>query len=141
MNKKIIIVASIFILITLGISLFIFRGYIFANPAERTTMRFLSAIENQKFDTALTYVLPSERDKFMTSQKILETVSNIQDSNVQIKFSSLKYKTIKMDDKTAEVSVNGKLKYQFFDAAKQATFDRNFKLIKKGKAWYIKSLL
>ncbi len=140
MNKKIIIVIPIVIII-LGISLFIFRGYIFANPAERTVMRFLSAIERQKFDTALTYVSPSERDKFMTSQKILETVSNIQDSKVQIKFSNLKYKTIKMDDKTAEVSVKGKLEYQFFDASKQTGFDRNFKLIKEGKTWYIKSLL
>lgn len=141
MNKKIIIAILIVILIILGVSLFIFRGYIFANPAERTVMRFLSAIEKQKFDTALTYVSPSERDKFMTSQKILENVSNIQDSKVQIKFSSLGYRTIKIDDKTAEVSVKGKLEYHFFDASKQTGFDRNFKLIKEGKTWYIKSLL
>lgn len=141
MNKKIIIAILIVILIILGVSLFIFRGYIFANPAERTVMRFLSAIEKQKFDTALTYVSPSERDKFMTSQKILENVSNIQDSKVQIKFSGLKYKTIKIDNNNAEINAKGKLEYQFFDASRQANFDRNFQLIKEGKTWYIKSLL
>jgi len=139
-NKKIIAILIILIVL-IGGALFVFRNYIFASPPERTVMNFLGAIQNKNFDKAISYVWPAERDKFLTSGKILENVSNISDSNVKIKFTGLKYKTIKIDNNSAEINASGKLDYQFFNAQKQVPFNRNFKLIKENKQWYIKSLL
>ena len=134
-----IVIVFIIILLT-GVILFSFRNYLFVNVPERTVMNFLTSIENQKFNDSLQYVWPPERDKVMTSSKILESVSNIQDSKVQIKFNKLKYKIIKKNNKDAEVNVVEKLEYHFFDASKEETFNRNFKLIKDKKNWYIKSI-
>ena len=140
-NKKIIIsILVLAILAIISIPIIIFRNYIFANAPERTVMNFLGTIENQKFDESLKYIWPSERDKITTSSNILESVSNISDSRVQIKFSKLQYKTLKFDKNSAEINAKGKLNYQFFNALKEIPFDRNFKLIKENKTWYIKSL-
>jgi hypothetical protein len=139
-KKSLIIILISIILILIGGGVFIFRDYIFASPAERTVIRFLKAIESQKFDAALKYVWPPERNKISTSSKILESVSDTSDSKAQIKFSKLRYETIKISEKNAEVNVKGKLGYQFFGAFKEMSFDQNFELIKEEGTWYIKSL-
>jgi hypothetical protein len=139
-NKKIIIIILIILVLSLGI-FYGLRDYIFANAPERTVIRFLRAIESQKFDDSLKYIWPSEREKISTSSNILKSVSNVHGSNTQIKFSKLKYKDLKIDKQMAEINVQGKLNYQFFNASKEEPFNRTFKLIKEDKIWYIKSIL
>jgi hypothetical protein len=140
-RKKKIILIAVIILAVAGMIFFGLRNYIFFNAPERTVMRFLGDIENKKFDDSLKYVWPSERDKIITSSNILKSVSSVEDSNTQIKFTKLKYKTVKLEKNSAKISVQGKLNYQFFNASKEDNFNRSFELIRDGKTWYIKSFL
>ena len=141
MNKKKRLIPIIILsAILFGIILFFFfKDYILMNGAERTVKKFFLNIEDKKFDQALQYVWPPEREKFLTSSKILESVSNVNEERIKIRFKGLKYKTLKIDDRRAEINVNGKLYYQFFGATQEVFINRNFKLIKDKGRWYLKS--
>jgi len=138
-KKKFFILGLLLGILIIGILFFIFRDYLLMNGPERTVKNFFLNIEDKKFDQALKYVWPPEREKFLTSSKILESVSNINDERIKIEFRGLKYRTIKMDNKRAEVNVKGKLHYQIFQATQEVFLNRNFELIKDKNRWYLRS--
>lgn len=123
----------------LAIVIFFFQDYIFLNAPERTVKKFLKSIEEAKFNTALEYIWPPERFKVATSSKLLESLVQTTETQTQIKFYSLKYKTTKRGNQESEVYVNGRMRYQIFGNARDFTFERKFLLIKDNRQWYIKS--